>query len=282
MNKKRRRKRLEYALLLLLTLAVGLVFGMISSSRVSPLQSVLGTVFYPLQKLSSAVYSYFSDLGASYKSSSVYAERVAELESTIDDYREQLVDYDRLKQKNELYADFLEIKEENPDFSFVSCSVISRDRADIYGSFVINKGSSDGIKTDQPVIYGKNLVGIVRSVSQKTAVISTLFDPEVNMSAYELTTHEEGVVGTDPSLAAQKLLKLSLLPPKTSVRGGGVVCTSGAGGVYPEGLLIGTVTLVANESSNVSSYALIKPAADIDTVTDVFVITGFEGQGEYR
>jgi rod shape-determining protein MreC len=62
--------------------------------------------------------------------------------------------------------------------------------------------------------------------------------------------------------------------------GGGIVCTSGAGGIFPEGLIIGEVTAVCDDDVSAGYYAQVKPFADISRVSDVFVITSFEGQGE--
>jgi hypothetical protein len=77
---------------------------------------------------------------------------------------------------------------------------------------------------------------------------------------------------------AEKML--SGLDASTSVVGGGVVCTSGAGGVFPDGLLIGQVKAVHNDDVSAGFYAEIKPFADLSKISEVFVITSFEGQGE--
>jgi rod shape-determining protein MreC len=68
---------------------------------------------------------------------------------------------------------------------------------------------------------------------------------------------------------------LSGLDGNTVVTSGGIVCTSGIGGIYPRGLIIGTVTNVEADEANVSSNAIVKPDIDITTLQDVFIITDF-------
>lgn len=281
MHRKFRGKKIRLVIAVFVALAAGAVFAALSSSASSPLSSALSIVFTPLQKVSAVISNKLSDISADFRSAAVYRDQVAELESEVADYREQLVDYGKMKQKMDSYEAFLEIKEENPDFKFCPASVVSRDSADVTDSFVLDKGSDDGIKLDQPVIYGSYLVGVVREVNAGSCVVYTILNPKVNVGAYELSTREEGFISTDTSLAAQSQMKLSPLAPKTSVAAGGIICTSGVGGIYPPDLIIGTVTRVDRDASNVSSYALLSPGVDIAALTDVFIITQFDGQGEY-
>ena len=159
-------------------------------------------------------------------------------------------------------------------------SVISRDAADTYNSFVLNTGSKDGVEVGDPVIYGEYIVGIVRKVNYTTCVVYTVLDPRVNIGAFESATREYGYVSGDADLYKQGLCKLQGLDSSTSVVSGGIVCTSGAGGVFPDGLIIGEVPAVKNDDVSSAYYAEIKPFANVSEITDVFVITSFEGQGE--
>jgi rod shape-determining protein MreC len=174
---------------------------------------------------------------------------------------------------------FLDIKEENPDFEFESASIIARDSADMYYSFVIGKGTNAGISVNDPVIYGKYLVGVVSSVKLNTAVVKTILDPEVNAGAYDIQSREYGYVTTSNSLSADGKCMLPGLKKTTSITGGSVICTSGIGGIYPKDLIIGTVEEVLNDTQTVSVYAVINPGVKIADLQDVFIIKSFDGQG---
>lgn len=259
---------------------LGVLCASVSHNASSPFTSVIGTIFSPLQKLSVAISDSFNDVSAAFTSSSVYLEENEALKKEIEGYRKQLADYDDLKQKVDAYEEFYGIKQKNADFEISYGSVISRDAADVYGSFVLNTGSKDGVEAGDPVIYGEYVVGIVKKVNFSTCVVYSVLDPRVKIGAFESGTREYGFVSGDEKLYSQGLCKLEGLDSSTSVVNGGVVCTSGAGGVFPDGLIIGEITAVKTDEISTASYAQVKPFAELDQISEVFVITSFEGQGE--
>lgn len=259
---------------------LGILTAAFTHNSSSPLTSALGTVFLPLQKLSAAISENLGELSVSFRSASVYEEENRELKKELEEYRKKLADYDEMKKKVDSYEDFYGVKKQNPDFEFSYGSVLSRDAADAYGSFVINVGSKDGVEVDDPVIYGEYVVGIVKKVNFSTCVVYTVLDPRVNVGAMESGTREFGYVCGDTALFKDGMCKLSGLDSSTSVVGGGIVCTSGAGGVFPDGLLIGEVVSVKDDEVSAGFYAQVKPFVDFSKLSDVFVITSFEGQGE--
>lgn len=259
---------------------LGVLCASVSHNASSPFTSVIGTIFSPLQKLSVAISDSLNDVSAAFTSSSVYLEENEALKKEIEGYRKQLADYDDLKQKVDAYEEFYGIKQKNADFEISYGSVISRDAADVYGSFVLNTGSKDGVEAGDPVIYGEYVVGIVKKVNFSTCVVYSVLDPRVKIGAFESGTREYGFVSGDEKLYSQGLCKLEGLDSSTSVVNGGVVCTSGAGGVFPDGLIIGEITAVKTDEISTASYAQVKPFAELDQISEVFVITSFEGQGE--
>ncbi|MEG2720204.1 MAG: rod shape-determining protein MreC [Oscillospiraceae bacterium] len=269
---------------ILLVLVVLLLAGVIAaasfSSGSSPITSAVSTVFSPLQNFSSYIANKFENFSGGFISSKSYMKRIDELENQVADYQSKLVDYEKIKKQLESYEKFLEVKEKNPDFKFVSGTVIGRDSADMFHSFVLNCGTNDGVKVGDPVIHGEYLIGVVKEVSLTSAVVLTIVDPKINTAAYEIRTGEIGYTTTTAKLGINGILKLSNLAKDTSVAPGGIVCTSGIGGVYPRGLIIGTVTAVNKEEGDISYYAEVKPEIDISAVGDAFVITDFEGKGD--
>jgi rod shape-determining protein MreC len=275
-----RSKGFKNLVVIAIVIFLGVLTAAFTHNASSPITSALGTVFSPLQKLSAAISENLGELSVSFESASVYEEENKELKKELEEYRKQLADYNEMKKKVDSYEEFYGIKKQNPDFEFSYGSVLSRDAADAYGSFTLNVGSKDGVEVDDPVIYGEYVVGIVKKVNFSTCVVYTLLDPRVNIGALESGTREYGYVSGDNSLYKNGLCKLSGLDASTSVVGGGVVCTSGAGGVFPDGLLIGQVKAVHNDDVSSGFYAEIKPFAELSKISDVFVITSFEGQGE--
>lgn len=269
---------------ILLTVVVVLLAGAIAAaalaSGTSPLTSAVGTVFSPLSDAAAYISEKFDNFKGGFISSRSYMDRVEELEEQVADYQSKLVDYEKLQKQVEAYEKFLGVKEKNPDFQFVAGTVIGRDAADVFGSFVLNCGSADGVAVGDPVISGEYLIGIVSETSPTSCTVLSVCDPKFSAAAYEIRTGEAGYTQTTTKLGVQGILKLSGLERDTAVAEGGIVCTSGVGGVFPRGLIIGTVTTVQKEEGDISYYAEVKPEMEISEVQDAFVITDFEGKGD--
>ncbi len=275
-----RSKGFKNLVVIAIVVFLGVLTAAFTHNASSPITSALGTVFAPLQKLSAVISENLGEVSVSFESASVYEKENEELRKELEAYRKKLADYNEMKKKVDSYEEFYGVKKQNPDYEFSYGSVISRDVADSYGSFVLNVGSKDGIEVDDPVIYGEYVVGIVKKVNFSTCVVYSLIDPRVNIGVLESGTREYGYISGDKSLYKNGLCKMSGLDASTSVVGGGIVCTSGAGGVFPDGLLVGEVTEVHNDEVSSGFYAEVKPFVQLSKISDVFVITSFEGQGE--
>ena len=261
-------------------LLAGSVFAVASRSGSSPLTSVISVVFGPLSRLSSFVAAEFADIPISFKSSSELLKENEELQKKIDNLTDQLVDYEQLRHKNEFYQQFLNIKEEHSDYTFAEAAIIGRDAADNMGSFTLNKGSAHGIRVNNPVIYGKYLVGVIASVTPTQCTVNTILNPKVNVSAYEVRTRDLGYVTSTVALAQDGHCHMPGLSSSTAVTAGGIVCTSGVGGIFPRDLIIGNIVDVVDGTVDISASAIIEPGMDFAEITDVFIITSFDGQNQ--
>ena len=164
----------------LVVLIIGVIAAAAMHSGSSPANSVISTVFSPLQRASSYLAEKFSAFSINFKSSATLSKQVDELNKEIEDLQSRLVDYEQLKSQNALYKEFLALKEEHKDYKFCEAAVIGRDSANPLSAFVLNRGSTDGIEVNDPVIYGKYLVGVVTSVTLTQCTIKTILNPEVN------------------------------------------------------------------------------------------------------
>ena len=146
-------------------------------------------------------------------------------------------------------------------------------------ALIINKGSNHNISAKDPVVMGNYLVGIVKKVHPTYSVVETILNPGINISAIESKTREVAYVTTDLEHIKNGFCLMESLDRTTSITPGGLVVTSGIGGLYPKGLIIGSVKEISESKFELSSYAVIEPGVEIGGIEDVFVITAFEGQG---
>lgn len=261
-------------------LLAGSVFAVASRSGSSPLTKVTSVIFGPLSRASSYVAAELSNLPVSFRSSTALAKQIEQMQKEIDSLTQQLVDYEDAKHKNEFYQEFLEIKEEHADYKFAEAAIIGRDAANHMGSFTLNRGSSSDISVNDPVIYGKYLVGVVASVTPTRCTVNTILNPKVNVSAYEIRTRDLGFVTSTVALAQEGHCHMPGLPSSTAVTSGGIVCTSGVGGIFPRDLIIGSVVDIVDGTVDISASAIIEPGVDFGEITDVFIITEFDGQNQ--
>lgn len=258
---------------------VGMIFAVATDDSVSPSSTVVGTILAPVQRLSGKISEKFNWFSSSFASAGSYKSENERLKIKIAEYESQLADYNEVKHKINSYEQMLEIKKENPDFVLENANVIGTDNADIFSSLIIDKGSSDGVDAGDVVVSSGYLIGVVKKVNESYSVVMTILNPAVNVSAIESSTREAAYVTASVEYSQSGKCILSGLERTTSVSPGGLVVTSGIGGVYPKGLIVGTVSQVLRSERDFSSFAVITPGADFSKIEDVFVITSFKGQG---
>lgn len=237
--------------------------------------TVVGTVFAPCHYVAQKISNGIDNIAGNVSGNSEYEKKISELEEEVGNLRSQLVDYENLKNQNDLYKELLELQEENPDYKYVNASVIARDSADIYKSFSISQGLLSGVKDGDAVVYGKYLIGIVDKAYPDYSVVKTIIDPDFNVSAYEIVTNEISYVTGTAALAKDGKCKMANLNSSTDIAYGSIIASAGISGTVPKGLVIGTVDEIADEATDISSYAVITPGIDFDEITYCAVITNY-------
>lgn len=261
------------SVILVLALATRLIGGMIS-----PQSNLLGAIAAPFQRAATSISNFFKDFGTKLQGADELMLENASLQEEVNRLTSDLLGYQEALEQNEFFKEYLEIKESNQDFQFEPAMLISRDSEDPFGSFLINKGSRNGVAAYDPVITSEGLVGYITEVGLTYSKVTTILSPELSAGGFDRRTQDAGVVSGTLELAKEKKTRLYNLARTCSVSVGDYVVTSG-GGVFPEGLLIGTVETIEQEAYNSSLFATIAPAADLNDLRDVMVITYFSGQG---
>jgi rod shape-determining protein MreC len=266
-------------LLAVAILLVAIILRAAASGGLGTLTSnVLSAITTPVMKISAAIsdaatgfFSKFVNVNAIYDENQRLKEENQQL-------YQQLIDYETVKRENELYVDFLEIKETNPDFQFEPAAVIGNDHNDRFYSFTIDKGSTSGVSIQDPVITADGLVGIVSEVFLTSARVTTILDVANNVSVYNLRTRDTGIVTGTVELSQKGMCKMIQIPRDSGAAVGDLILTAGSGGIFPSGLVVGKISAIYPETNGISLYAEITPMADIQSVRDVLVLTSFTGQ----
>ncbi len=273
-----RSKQFKVILSIVLCLAVLSVACVIIGGRISPQADLLGTALAPFRTAATKISQGVEDFIATFKEGEEALIENAELESEINSLREQLTDYEKVQQENDFYKNYLDIKDKNPDFKFAPATLISRDSNDPFGGFTLNAGSIDGVEERDPIITDAGLVGYVSEVGLTTCKVTTILSPDITLGALDIRTSDSGILYGSLSAAENGFTGLYNLSRSCNVAVGDFIVTSGEG-IFPEGLLIGTVQSIGSEKYNTSIYAQVKPFVDIEEIRNVMIITEFEGQG---
>ena len=136
----------------------------------------------------------------------------------------------------------------------------------------------NGISANDPVITEAGLVGFVSQAGLTTSKIVTVLSPELSAGALDNRTNDSGVLSGAVSLASDGRTRFYNLSRSCNIAVGDYVVTSGEG-IFPSGLLIGTIQSIGSDKYNTSIYAEVKPFVDFDSLKGVMVITEFDGQG---
>jgi len=257
--------------LIFAALTAGSLLSLGLRGRSSPITSAAGLLFSPLQGVSAMFLRRFQSVGTYFKSSAKLQEELAERDAEIETLRLRLVNYHKVLKDNEFYKDFLGLKEENDKSKFAKASIIGIDPAGLYTTYTLNRGSLSGIKVNDPVLVGnKYLVGVVTKVEPTSATVETILHPSTRVSIYDTSSGTMGVTDNTVAWAKDGYLIVPQLERGTFVTAGNLLCTSGLGGIYPKDLIVGVVQEILDEP--VSTTAVVVPAADFKSITDVIVL----------
>ena len=250
----------------------------IIGKRMSPQTDLASTLSAPFRSFFTSVSDIFTDFFENYNNGRELSLENSELKAEIDALRQEIADYDEISQQNEFYKEFLGIKENNPDFGFCDAVLISRDNDDPFGGFIINKGSASGISKYDPVITNAGIVGYITEVGLTSCKVTTILSPDITLGALDNRTHDSGIITGSISFAENGFCCFENLARSCTVAVGDYVVTSGEG-IFPEGLLIGSISNIGIDETNNHIFAEVKPFADLSELRSVMVITTFEGQG---
>ncbi len=236
-------------------------------------QNSVGVIITPVQHLFSGaqngIRSFFSRFG----DAAALSEENQSLNSEIASLRNEIRELQSVKDENTGLRKMLGLKEANPELELEAANLIATDPTNWYSTFTIDKGSKDGISINQAVINSdKYLVGRIYEVGTTWARVITLSDPEHSAGCVISRSRDPGVAECDSELASQRKCRISYLAQDADVIVGDYVETSGIGGIYPAGLQLGKIVEIHEETPSMSKYAIMEISADIDHLTQVFVV----------
>lgn len=269
--------KIRWILILAVLLAVGVTVvssltgtdipGMIVKGVLTPIRAGAEA----LTRQAEQYYSYIFRYESLVAENEALKEKIAQLE---DDSRMAA----SLNRENDRLRALLELTEAHEDYELVDAYIIGRSSTDWTSTFTLNRGTSSGIEKDMVVITANGaVVGLVTEAGPNYAVFKSVLDSSLEISATMASSGYSGMVTGGYSSGRSELLRMDYLPSSAVIRNQDQVVTTGST-LYPRDLILGYVVDADYDETGVSKFAMLRPAADIENLEQVFVLTAYSAE----
>lgn len=260
--------------LILITLVIFVLMAMSVTGRSNAtfVEDMVGVIVSPIQKV-------FFSIGKNIENAIQFIAEIKTLKqqnekllAEIDELKETNRKLQDLKAENERLREMLGLKERFDKFEIIGAQIIAKEPGNWFSVFTIDKGTNDGLEKNSAVITSKGLVGHIYDVGINRAKVISIIDSNSSVSGLMVRTRDIAVVKGDLALQKEGLCKMSYISKDADVIKEDLIETSGLGGIYPKGLLIGKIKEIKQEPHEISKYAIVEPAVDFKRLEQVFVI----------
>ena len=266
--------KVKVILVLALLLAVGLTVVSSLTGKDIPgqiVQSILSPIRAGAKALTNQAEQYYSYM---FRYEALAAEN-EQLKASIAQMEDVARQADATSRENQRLRALLEFKTTHEDYKLVDSYIIGWSSSDFSNTFTINRGKDAGIDINMVAITENGeVVGLVTEAGPNYAVVKTVLDSTLEISATIASSGYNGMVSGGYIRGNETLLQMNYLPSSSIIRNKDQVVTSGST-VYPRGLILGHVVDAGFEETGVAKFALLQPAADIESLEQVFILTQY-------
>lgn len=265
----------KYTLLILTGICIVVMFVSFTLNLSGgPLNSVAGYIFVPMQKGINSVGSWFVSRTDDLKSLRDVMQENKELQAEVDKLTQELNTIKLEQYELDNLRELMKLDQKYPSYEKIAARVIGNDGGNWFNTFLIDKGTKDGIEKDMNVIAGSGLVGIVIDTGPNYAKVRAIIDDASNVSSMALSTADRCIVnGNLATMNEKQVIEFSGLKcDDKEVSVGEQMVTSHISDKYLEGILIGYVSTIERDSNNLTYSGTITPAVDFQHLQEVLVI----------
>ncbi len=276
-----KRKRTKFSipskyLLLLLTFACILLMAVtfFTDYSATPLNKLVGYVIVPFQNGVSRIGAWISVRVDELGELRVVLQENQELKQKVDELTVQNTQLQQDKYELNNLRELYKLDEQYSGYEKVGARIIARDSGNWFHSFIINKGSDDGLAMDMNVIAGGGLVGRIVDIGTNWSKVNAIINDNSNVSGMVLASSDILMVKGSLELMADGIIGFEQLTDSADkVQVGDKVVTSNISDKYLPSILIGYITEINPDSNNITKSGKITPAVDFEHLEEVLVIT---------
>ncbi len=249
-------------------------------SRYTFIEDLLLTAISPVQGFFSEVGGAASDFFqgvTSYREILEENRNLREELASRDNFRQQLLE---LQKENYRLREMLGFKERT-EYELLPAEVIARDPTHWFETIVINKGHYHDIEENMAVVTAEGLVGNVFQVSRNSSRVLLLTDSRRAVSILVQRSRDPGTAGIVEGYPEEEgFLRVINLPPEANIQPGDSIISSGMGGIFPKGLIVGQVMEVDKDQYGLLQQAVVRPAVNFNRLEEVFIVMDMVGGEE--
>ena len=262
----------------LISLTVAIVLVAVSSlmawmGLTAPLNNAVATVAMPFQWCADKITDAAQGFVAYFREFRELQEENEQLRRELTEIRDQIHRADQLEQENAYLRDFLSLPTLESQLSVLDAQVIARSSGNAAHIYTLSRGSLQGVAVGMPVITAQGLVGSVTEVGLNWCRVTPVIEINASVGAYDARSGALGIAEGTYELRELRLCRLAYLEEDADIALGDRVITSGYGSVYPQGLVIGTVTEIRSDEYTRTKLAIIEPAVDFANLGPVMIVT---------
>ncbi len=264
----------KHLLIILIVLCFGLIFlSYRYGGALSPVRNAAGTIVTPMQRGINSVGSFISDRLNIFTSMKDLLKENEDLKDRVNllSYENKLLLQDKyeLDELRELYK----LDQKYLDYPKVAARVISKDTNNWYNVFTIDKGTRDGLAENMNVLAGNGLAGIITEAHYNYSIVRSIIDDKSNVSGMFLKTSDTCIVKGDLKLMDEGKIRVELISKDAEIEDNYEVVTSHISDKFLQGILIGYVSDIKLDSSNMTKTAYLTPVVDFERLNEVLIIT---------
>lgn len=270
-----RRLRTRPLIFLAVILGAFVIMLLDQSGFLGPADNIIHQTLRPLTTTLTNVRSGADDILQTARDLRTLRQRNTELEALLERLTVENLELSEVAKENETLRSYFDFAQTNPTYDFRGGQIIARvisEGASPYADVVeIDLGRKHGIGQGMPVVTDRGFVGRVVQVYDRSSEILLLTDPN---SSINVMTQASRAPGALRGRAGQFPL-MDLIPPDVKLAEGDIVMTSGLGGNFPKGLVIGQIIEILQNDNRMFQQAIVRPTVDFDRLELLLVITSF-------
>lgn len=261
-------------LLVLITVISLIALAYTSKTRasISFYEKAINYIYTPIQKGFAYVVKNTQDTLGYFNNAKMLTDENNSLKIKISQLEEENRKLAGLEYENQRLRDILDVKGKYENYNMITCRIIAKESGNWFNIFTIDKGTKDGVNYNMAVVTPKGVAGQIISAAPDSAKVMSIIDSGSSVSGRLSKTRDLVILRGDLKLKENQFLKMLYIPVSVQILDGDIIETSGIGGIYPPGIMIGKVKNIDNKIPKAVRYAVVEPAVDFKKLEEVIVL----------